>query len=345
MRTSGNGWAGRPRSSLVTASVIAKKRPTSARLPAALLLAGAAVVLLPAVTAPAALALGAAVGLTVGNPHRMQTQRLAGRLLQGCVVGLGFGMSFAAVLNAGAVGLAWTAVVVISALSLGLVIGRAFGVNREVSLLISSGTGICGGSAIAAVGSAIRARGEAMSIALAVVFVLNAVALYAFPALGRLLDLSQQQFAVWAALAIHDTSSVVGAASVYGEQALQQATVLKLARALWILPVALGAAYMARRGGRDAAAPGAAIVVPWFVLLFVAAAVVRSISPASVLPALDAIVAVARLVLPLVLFLIGAGLTRTTLRTVGPLPMAQAALLWIIVAAGTLGLVLLMDGV
>jgi uncharacterized integral membrane protein (TIGR00698 family) len=314
------------------------------RLPAALLLAGAAAALLPAVTAPFALALGAAVGLTAGNPHRVRTQRLAGRLLQACVVGLGFGMSFAAVLNAGAIGLAYTAIVVLAALGLGLAIGRAFGVNPEVSLLISSGTGICGGSAIAAVGSAVRARGETMSVALAVVFVLNAVALYAFPALGRFLELSQQQFAVWAALAIHDTSSVVGAASVFGEEALQQATVLKLARALWILPVALGASYLARRGGRDAGSPAASMVVPWFVLLFIAAAIVRSVSPASTLPALDSIVAAARLVLPLVLFLIGAGLTRTTLRTVGPRPMAQAALLWIIVAAGTLALVLFADG-
>jgi uncharacterized integral membrane protein (TIGR00698 family) len=328
----------------MAAFVVATKRPMTTRLPAALLLAGGAAALLPAVTAPFALALGAAVGLTAGNPHRVRTQRLAGRLLQACVVGLGFGMSFAAVLNAGAIGLAYTAVVVFAALGLGLAIGRAFGVNPEVSLLISSGTGICGGSAIAAVGSAVRARGETMSVALAVVFVLNAVALYVFPTLGRFLELSQQQFAVWAALAIHDTSSVVGAASVFGEEALQQATVLKLARALWILPVALGASYMARRGGRDAGSPAAAMVVPWFVLMFIAAAIVRSVSPASALPALDSIVAAARLVLPLVLFLIGAGLTRTTLRTVGPRPMAQAALLWIIVAAGTLALVLFAGG-
>jgi uncharacterized integral membrane protein (TIGR00698 family) len=309
-----------------------------ARLPAALLVAGGAVALLPAVTPPAALALGAAIGLVAGNPYRARTQRLAARLLQACVVGLGFGMSFAAVANVGATGLLLTAGVVAAALGLGFALGRTFGVNREVSLLIASGTGICGGSAIAAVGSAIRARGEAISVALAVVFVLNAVALYAFPALGRLLELSQGQFALWAALAIHDTSSVVGAAAVYGEQALQQATVLKLARALWILPVAIGASWLAGRSRTERGMPRPSVAVPWFIVLFVAAALVRSLSPPAALPALDAVARAARLVLPVVLFLIGAGLTRTTLRTIGPLPLAQAVLLWLCIAAATLAI-------
>jgi uncharacterized membrane protein YadS len=156
-------------------------------------------------------------------------------------------------MGVGARGVLYTSVVVIGVLTIGLALGRLFRLDREVSLLISSGTGICGGSAIAAVGSAIRARGETMSVALAVVFVLNAVALYAFPGIGRLLELTQAQFAVWAALAIHDTSSVVGAATIYGEQALQQATVLKLARALWILPLALAAAIHTRRASRGGA--------------------------------------------------------------------------------------------
>jgi uncharacterized integral membrane protein (TIGR00698 family) len=316
------------------------RRPALATLPALLLLAGAVAALLPAVTPPAALAIGAVIGLTLGNPHRARTQRLAARLLQACVVGLGFGMSFAAVIAVGGAGLAYTAAVVFGAIGLGLALGRALGVTRDVSLLISSGTGICGGSAIAAVGSAIRARGEAMSVALAVVFVLNAVALYMFPLVGRALDLSQAQFALWAALAIHDTSSVVGAAAVYGEQALQQATILKLARALWILPVALGAAWLVRRSGDAAAGDRGAVPIPWFILLFVAAAIVRSVSPAVALPFLDVIVAAARTVLPVVLFLIGAGLTRSTLRAVGPLPLAQAVVLWVLIAAGSLALAL-----
>lgn len=319
-------------------------------LPAALLLAGGAASLLPFVSPAGALALGAAVGLSIGNPHRVRTQRLAGRLLQACVVGLGFGMSFAAVMGVGARGVLYTSVVVIGVLSIGLALGRLFRLDREVSLLIASGTGICGGSAIAAVGSAIRARGETMSVALAVVFVLNAVALYAFPGVGRLLELTQSQFAVWAALAIHDTSSVVGAATIYGEQALQQATVLKLARALWILPLALVAAIHTRRTSHAAVAgvqvPAAAarIAVPWFILLFVLAAVFRSASPVAMLPAFDAVSATARATLPVVLFLIGSGLTRTTLRTVGPRPMVQATLLWLLVASATLTFVLLVPG-
>jgi uncharacterized integral membrane protein (TIGR00698 family) len=310
------------------------------RITAALLLAGGAAALHPAVTAPAALALGALIGLTAGNPHRGRTQQIATRLLQSCIVGLGFGMSFGVVLGVGGMGVVYTLVVVAGTLGAGHWLGRLLGVEGEVSLLISSGTGICGGSAIAAVGSAIRARGEAMGVALAVVFVLNAVALYVFPLTGRMLGLSQSQFGVWAALAIHDTSSVVGAASVYGEVALQQATVLKLARALWIMPLALGAAVLVRRRGRSDA--GGGIPVPWFILLFVLAAIIRSLSAPALVPFLDVIVRAARLALPLVLFLIGAGLTRPTLRAVGPLPMAQAALLWLLVAAGTLAGVLLL---
>jgi uncharacterized integral membrane protein (TIGR00698 family) len=296
-----------------------------------------------------ALALGAAIALTAGNPHRAVTHRMAGRLLQACVIGLGFGMSFAAVIGVGAIGLVYTAAVVLGVLGAGLVLGRIMRVDGEVSLLISSGTGICGGSAIAAVGSAIRARGETMGVALAVVFVLNAVALYAFPVLGRLLELTQAQFAVWAALAIHDTSSVVGAATIYGEEALRQATVLKLTRALWILPLALVAALHAQRAATasaaasDVAAP-VRIAVPWFILAFILAAMIRSASPPAAVPVLDDVAATARAVLPAVLFLIGAGLTRSTLRNVGPRPMIQATLLWLLVAGATLGLVLLLRG-
>jgi uncharacterized integral membrane protein (TIGR00698 family) len=315
-------------------------RAASPRLPAALLLAGAGIALLPAITAPAALAMGAAVGMLVGNPYRSRTQRLAARLLQACVVGLGFGMSFAAVVNVGGLGLLYTALVVFTALGLGWRVGRAMGIDREVSLLISSGTGVCGGSAIAAIGSVIRARGEAISAALAVVFLLNAVALYLFPLLGRALGLSEPQFALWAALAIHDTSSVVGAASVYGEQALQQATVLKLARALWILPLSLAAGWLVRRASRGDAATGP-VPIPWFIILFAGAAVIRSFAPPATLPLLDGVVQAARLGLPVVLFLIGAGLTRTTIRAIGPRPLAQALLLWLVISSATLALALL----
>jgi uncharacterized integral membrane protein (TIGR00698 family) len=180
-----------------------------------------------------------------------------------------------------------------------------------------------------------------MSVALATVFVLNAIALYLFPPIGHWLELSQHQFAVWAALAIHDTSSVVGAASSYGAAALQEATVLKLTRALWIVPLTLAAAWFTRGEG---AAPGPRrrATVPWFIGLFVLAAVVRSLVPAPALPVLDGIASGAREVLALTLFLIGLGLTRSTLHQVGARPLLQGLALWILLGVGSLaGVVLL----
>jgi uncharacterized integral membrane protein (TIGR00698 family) len=228
------------------------------------------------------------------------------------------------------------------ALILGLLLGRWLGVDREASWLITAGTSICGGSAIAAVGGAIRAREEAMSVALATVFVLNAVALYLFPPAGHWLGMSQHQFAVWAAVAIHDTSSVVGAAAAYGQQALQEATVLKLARALWIVPLALGAAALIRRGA--APVEGKKPPLPWFIALFLLASVARSLLPASTHPALDGLAQLARVGLVLTLFLIGAGLTRgltrATLRAVGMRPMLQGVLLWAALGLASLGAVL-----
>jgi uncharacterized integral membrane protein (TIGR00698 family) len=207
-------------------------------------------------------------------------------------------------------------------------------------MLVTAGTAICGGSAIAAVGPAIGARPEAMSVSLATVFVLNAIALYLFPAIGHGLDLSQHQFAVWAALAIHDTSSVVGAASSYGAAALQEATVLKLARALWIVPLTVAAAWAVRRVGA-APASGRKPAIPWFIGLFVLAAVVRSLLPAGALGVLDGIAALAREVLAVTLFLIGLGLTRSTLHQVGMRPMLQGVVLWFLVGGASLAVVYL----
>jgi len=290
-----------------------------------------------AVIPPAiALGAGAAVALTLGNPSPELTRRWAGRLLQLAVVGLGFGVPLRTVLAAGAAGLGYTALGIVAAVTAGLAIGRWLSVERQTSLLVTAGTSICGGSAIAAVGPAIGARPEAMSVALATVFVLNAVALYLFPPIGRWLELSQHQFAVWAALAIHDTSSVVGAASSYGAAALQEATVLKLARALWIVPLTMAAAWHTRRERtRPAAARGGSM--PWFIGLFVLAAVVRSLVPAAALSALDGVAAGARELLAVTLFLIGLGLTRSTLHQVGARPMLQGLLLWVVLGAGSLG--------
>lgn len=312
-------------------SPITASRPPLLPLAAFGLAAGFA--LTPWATPALALALGALLSLTLGNPAPALTARGARHLLQAAVVGLGFGMPLSAVVSAGRTGILYTVAGIATALTLGLLLGRRLKVERQTSLLITAGTSICGGSAIAALGPAIGARSEAMSVALATVFVLNAVALYVFPPVGHLLHLSQHQFAVWAAIAIHDTSSVVGAAASYGPVALGQATVLKLARALWIVPLTLAASAAARRSGAhpatDAGAP--TVRVPWFIGLFVLAAAARSLLPAAAGPALDGLAGLAKTALVLTLFLIGAGLSRPTLRAVGVRPLVQGVLLWVTV--------------
>lgn len=288
-------------------------------------LACAALMLVPGASPALALALGAVLALTLGNPFPALSTRGAPALLKASVVGLGFGMSLEILARVGATGAALTAAVVLGTLGVGLWLGRLLGVPRDTALLIASGTGVCGGSAIAAVGSAISARSEAMSAALATVFILNAVALYVFPAVGALLGLSEAQFGVWAALGIHDTSSVVGAAAMFGATALAVATVLKLARALWIVPLAVGAARRVTLHG-----------MPWFVGLFLLAVAVRTMSPTTAYPLLDGLAAAGRAGLVLTLFLIGAGLTRATLARAGGRPFVQGVVLWMLVASATL---------
>ncbi|HEX8274535.1 MAG TPA: putative sulfate exporter family transporter [Longimicrobiaceae bacterium] len=315
--------------------------PESPGTASRVLLAALALFCLTSWASPAlALALGAGLALTLGNPFPAQTGRASKKLLQACVVGLGFGMPLAAVWQAGASGIGYTVAGIATALLLGTLLGRWLRVERNTSVLITAGTSICGGSAIAAVGPVIGAGPEAMSVSLATVFVLNAVALYLFPLVGHALDLGQQQFAVWAAVAIHDTSSVVGASAAYGQEALHSATVLKLARALWIVPLTLGIAAWVRRPGEGAAADGrraaASAGIPWFIGLFLLAAVVRTLAPAAATPALDGMVRVARRGLVLTLFLIGAGLSRATLRAVGLRPLLQGVLLWAAVGTSAL---------
>ncbi len=308
--------------------------PASAPSPAAraLFLLLAAFSLTRWASPPLALALGAGLALTLGNPFAKQSAKAAKLLLQACVVGLGFGMPLGAVVRAGAAGIGWTVAGILATLALGILLGRWLRVDRDTSALVTAGTSICGGSAIAAVGPAIGARAEAMGVALATVFVLNSVALYLFPFVGHALALTQTQFGVWAAIAIHDTSSVVGASSVYGPAALETATVLKLARALWIVPLTLAAAAWARsRAGADEGRP--AVKLPWFIGLFLLAAVARSLLPAQAAPVLDLLARLARTGLVLCLFLIGAGLTRATLRAVGLRPMVQGLLLWAVVGS------------
>lgn len=301
-----------------------------------LFVALAVAALLPWVSPGLALAVGAALGLAGLNPFPAWTAGAAKRLLKASVVGLGFGLSLPAVLEVGRRGVWITAVGISLTLGAGLLLARWLRVERTTGTLISGGTAICGGSAIAALAPVIGAGAEAISVSLAAVFVLNGVALYVFPVLGDLLGMTQGQFAVWSAIAIHDTSSVVGAAATFGEEALAEATVLKLTRALWILPLALGAAAWRRRGSPEAASR---VSVPWFIGLFALASAIRAVFPEG-LPVYETIVAGARRGLVLTLFLIGAGLTRATLREVGLRPLTHAVLLWMLVAGVSLGAVL-----
>lgn len=279
--------------------------------------------LTPWCTPPVALALGLALALTLGCPF--PTSKATRLLLQLSVVGLGFGMNLGKVLEAGRAGLLFTIATIAGTLVAGWWIGRVMRISRSTAHLISSGTAICGGSAIAAVGPVIGASDEEMSVSLGTVFILNSVALFAFPAIGRALHLSQTEFGVWAAIAIHDTSSVVGAAAAYGVEALQIATTVKLARALWIVPLALVTAAVFHR-------KKAKVALPWFILFFVIAAVIRTYVPE---PAelWSLLVRVARIGLTATLFLIGASLSRRSLLAVGLRPMLLGVVLWVVISA------------
>ena len=284
-----------------------------------------------------ALAAGAALALTLGNPWPELTAALGSRLLQVAVVALGLGISLDSLVRAGTTGVGLTIIMIAAVFVVGIQLGRWMAVERDLSLLVTAGTSICGGSAVAALGPAIGASRESMSVALATVFVLNAVALYIFPPIGHLLDLSQHQFGVWAALSIHDTSSVVGAASSYGQVALEEATILKLARALWILPLAVVAPRLRRLPTADDSRTEP--VLPWFIGFFVLAAVARGFASPGTIHWFDAGARAGRTALVLTLFLIGANLTRTQLRAVGLRPFLHGLVLWIIVGTATLAAV------
>ncbi len=290
------------------------------------------------VSAPVALLGGLAFGMLVAHPMASSSRSLARFLLQASVVLLGFGMTLREVLHAGRDGFLYTAVSITCALLLGWGLGRLMGVSPKASFLITCGTAICGGSAIAAIAPVTDASEEDMAISLGTVFTLNALALLLFPAIGWRLGMSQTQFGLWCALAIHDTSSVVGAAARFGPQALAIGTAVKLARALWIVPVSLITAALLRRRRLQASDDSMGIdrvQVPWFIGLFILAAAVRTS-----LPQLSAtythLTVLGKNGLTVVLFLIGTGLSRETLRRVGVRPMVQGVALWIIVAGASL---------
>lgn len=278
----------------------------------------------PWASPPIALGLGLALALTLGNPYQAKTAKIAKYLLQASVVGLGFGMNLRQVAAAGRSGFLFTLATIFGTLALGWIAGRALRIEPRVTHLISSGTAICGGSAIAAVGPVIDARNEEMSVSLATVFVLNSVALFVFPPLGHAAGLSQGQFGVWSAIAIHDTSSVVGAAAKFGDEALRIATTVKLTRALWIVPLTLGTAFAFRKTAR--------VTIPWFILWFLLASLVRTYFDGP----FDLIVPIARVGLTLTLFLIGAGLSRASLRAVGVRPLLLGVILWIAISTVSL---------
>ncbi|MGA7400774.1 MAG: putative sulfate exporter family transporter [Candidatus Sulfotelmatobacter sp.] len=279
---------------------------------------------------PAALALGLAFGLTLPHPYGGEAKNGSKYLLQASVVGLGFGMNLHQVVQAGRSGFVYTMLGISFALLAGMGLGTLFGVQRVPAFLISTGTAICGGSAIAAVGPITQASDEEMAVSLGTIFVLNSVALLIFPTIGTVLKLTQSQFGLWAALAIHDTSSVVGAAAKYGAVALAIATTVKLARALWIVPLSVATAIV--RGAK------AKIQWPWFIGLFCLAAVCNTYLPAGA-HGYSLAVKIAKIGLTATLFLIGSGISIATIKRVGHRPLLQGIILWLLVSVGSLWLI------
>lgn len=287
---------------------------------------------LPVVTAPVALLAGLIFAFAFRNPCPKFNKKTSKYLLQVAVVCLGFGMNLHESLRSGSEGMLFTVVSVVGVMCLGVLLGYTLRINRKTAYLISSGTAICGGSAIAAVGPVLKADENEMAVSLGVIFILNAVALFIFPPLGHMLDMSQTQFGTWAAIAIHDTSSVVGAGEVYGPQALQMATLIKLTRALWIIPLALATMFIFRDGSGK-------ISIPWFIFIFILAMVANTYLP---LPAwlTGSMQWVAKRGMVVTLFLIGASLSLDTVRRVGVKPLLLAVALWIIIGVSSLLVVL-----
>ena len=286
------------------------------------------------VTPPVALFLGLIFALLCGQPFPKFNKSVSKKLLQYSVVGLGFGMNLQQSLASGKEGMLFTIVSVIGTMVIGMLIGRRMlKMNRDAAYLISSGTAICGGSAIAAVGPVIKANEGDMSVALATIFILNAIALFIFPILGEWLGLTQQQFGTWAAIAIHDTSSVVGAGAAYGQEALQVATTIKLTRALWIIPLALVTSVIFKNESKK-------ISIPWFILWFIVAIVVNTYLLDSVPMVGKIISGVARKGLIVTMFFIGASLSTDVLKAVGVKPLLQGVLLWVVISVGSLAYIL-----
>lgn len=287
---------------------------------------------LPVISAPIALLLGLIFAFTFKNPCPKFNKKTSKYLLQVAVVCLGFNMNLQESLRSGSEGMLFTVVSVVGVMALGVMVGYWFNINRKTAYLISSGTAICGGSAIAAVGPVLKADENEMAVSLGVIFILNSIALFIFPPLGHLFEMTQQQFGTWAAIAIHDTSSVVGAGEAYGEQALQLATLIKLTRALWIIPLALVTMFIFRD-------KTAKISIPWFIFIFVLAMVVNTYVA---LPEwfVSSMVWIAKRGMVVTLFLIGASLSLASIKSVGVRPLMQAVILWVVISVVSLFVVL-----
>jgi len=284
-----------------------------------------AMCLMPFISPPVALVLGLLFAQTIENPFLHLNHKATNLLLKISVIGLGFGMNIFAAFRAGKEGVPITIASIAGVLAVGILLGRWMKIDKKTSFLISAGTAICGGSAIAALSPVVMAEEKQISVALATVFILNSVALFLFPAIGHYFDLSQTQFGLWCAVAIHDTSSVIGAASKYGAEALQVATTVKLVRALWIIPVAFGTALAFKADRRK-------IQVPYFIGLFVLAVLANSYL-SFIHPFIHYIVAIAKKGLTITLFLIGTGLSFKAIKAVGIKPLIEGLLLWGLISA------------
>lgn len=296
--------------------------------------------MLPYVASWMALLAGIVYAFVFGGPafpkFAKKTQKY---LLQACVVGLGLGMNLEAALKSGKDGMIFTIVSVATVMVLGFIVGKVIKVDSKTSYLISAGTAICGGSAIAAVSPVVDADDKQMSVSLGTIFVLNAIALLLFPPLGHFFNMTDIQFGEWAAIAIHDTSSVVGAAAAYSDQALQVAAMVKCTRALWILPLALVTMLFFRKNSGK----GKLNVIPWFIFLFAIAMILNTyvFEPLGIPKAVgETIVFIAKRGFAVTLFLIGTGLSWNTLKSCGLRPFIQGIALWFAIGAISLGVIL-----
>jgi uncharacterized integral membrane protein (TIGR00698 family) len=272
------------------------------------------------VTPALALLMGVLIAQFIGHPYSSKNSKASSYLLKTSVIGLGFGLNMTTALQVGKDGFIFTVISIVSILIFGFLLGKLFKVERKTSYLISAGTAICGGSAIAAISPIINAKENQISIALGTVFILNSVALIVFPYFGTTLSLSQTQFGMWCAIAIHDTSSVVGAASTYGDEALTIATTVKLARALWIIPLGFLSAFIFKTKGSK-------VKIPYFIFLFILAIILSTYVP-FIEDYKGIIVEIAKKGLTLTLFLIGCGLNRSLIINAGLKPIIQGVILW-----------------